>query len=66
MIQNILKQLSPRIKSRINFTSYPHCGRDICYCLYDLNLNNKEDKLTYETCYDIWFNFHYKDTVNRR
>ena len=34
----------------------PHCGRDICYCLYQLNLNKKEDRDFYRQCYKQWFN----------
>ena len=68
MMRNYLKQLSSRIKSNIYFTknSYPHCGRDICYCLYKLDLNYENDKIIYKSCYDTWLKFNYKNTINQR
>ena len=39
----------------IKNNNYPHCNRDICYCLYELNLNKKEDRDYYKECYQTWF-----------
>ena len=63
-MNNIAKQLFPRIKPKINpikFTQ-PHCGRDICYCFNRLNLDNKEDLDFYRECYSAWLNL---DKINK-
>ena len=60
MINNIIKQLFPRIKSSITKTSHPHCGRDVCYCLYQLILSNDNDMKYYKECYLSWVQFNRK------
>ena len=54
-----IHKLFPRIDKisfRLKDNKFPHCGRDMCYCMYQLNLNKKEDRRYYKECYKMWFN----------
>lgn len=59
-----IHKLFPRIdKLSINLDTnkFPHCGRDVCYCVYQLNLNKKEDRNYYKECYKTWFHMFGKN-----
>ena len=51
-----ITKLYPRIHKLKFKNNYPHCGRDICYCMYQLNLSNPDERKYYKECYKIWFN----------
>ena len=35
-------------------TKHKLCGRDICICLHQLDMNKKRDYEYYKKCYDSW------------
>ena len=50
-----IHKLFPRINKLFIKNNLSHCGRDICYCMYQLNMNKKEDRNYYKECYKSWF-----------
>jgi hypothetical protein len=49
---NVLKKV---IKELYKYnTKYEHCNRDICVCIYQLDMNKIEHYEYYKKCYKSW------------
>ncbi len=38
------------------YKKYPFCGREYCYCVRTLNLNNRKNYIMYLKCYKSYYN----------
>ena len=38
------------------YKKYPFCGREYCYCVRTLNLNNRNNYIMYLDCYRNYYN----------
>ena len=55
MLQNIMERFIRQ--TNIVYKKYPPCGRNICLCLFNLDLNNQKDRQSYLDCYKTWSNY---------